>query len=127
MLNNLKTRAAMNAKISMFVICVQVITYLLIYNLHDCTFNCFYFVKNDLNIRHCFLCCFFCDKFISSTTFLYLVKILIVLILWVKAFFLHASSFIKLGQSITDRNLHKINNIIRTTQSQLHYEFFYSF
>ena len=31
----------MNAKISVFVICVEVIIYLLLYNLHDCTF------KND--------------------------------------------------------------------------------
>ena len=29
----------MNAKISIFVICVEVITYLLLYNLHDFTFN----------------------------------------------------------------------------------------
>ena len=29
----------MNAKISVFVICVEVIIYLLLYNLHDCTFN----------------------------------------------------------------------------------------
>ena len=29
----------MNAKISMFVICVEAIIYLLLYNLHDCTFN----------------------------------------------------------------------------------------
>ena len=34
----------MNAKISVFVICVEVITYLLFYNLHDCTFK----VKIDL-------------------------------------------------------------------------------
>ena len=39
MLGNLKTRAAMNAKISVFVICVEVITYLLLYNLYDCTFK----------------------------------------------------------------------------------------
>ena len=38
-LNNLKTRAAMNAKISVFVICVKEIIYLLLYNLHDCTFK----------------------------------------------------------------------------------------
>ena len=38
-LNNLKTRTAMNAKISEFVICVETIIYLLLYNLHDCTFN----------------------------------------------------------------------------------------
>ena len=29
----------MNANISVFVICVKVIIYLLLYNLHDCTFN----------------------------------------------------------------------------------------
>ena len=36
---NLKARAAMNAKMSLFVICVEAIIYLLLYNLHDCTFN----------------------------------------------------------------------------------------
>ena len=30
----------MNAKILVFVICVEVIIYLLLHNLHDCTFNC---------------------------------------------------------------------------------------
>ena len=29
----------MEAKISVFVICVEVIMYLLLHNLHDCTFN----------------------------------------------------------------------------------------
>ena len=29
----------MNAKISMFVICVKAIIYLLSYNMHDCTFK----------------------------------------------------------------------------------------
>ena len=29
----------MNAKTSAFVICVEAIIYLLLYNLHDCTFN----------------------------------------------------------------------------------------
>ena len=38
-LNNLKTRAAMNARISLFVVCCKVIIYLLKYNLHDCTFK----------------------------------------------------------------------------------------
>ena len=38
-LNNLKTRIAMQAKISVFVICVEVIKYLLLNNLHDCTFK----------------------------------------------------------------------------------------
>ena len=31
----------MNEKSSVFVICVEVIIYLLLYNLHDCTFNDF--------------------------------------------------------------------------------------
>ena len=34
----------MNEKISVFVICVEAIIYLLLYNLHDSTFN--YFRKN---------------------------------------------------------------------------------
>ena len=38
-LNNLKTRTAMNEKFSGIVICVEAIMYLLLYNLHDCTFN----------------------------------------------------------------------------------------
>ena len=38
-LNNLKTRTAMNAKISVFVICVEGILYLSLYNLHDCIFK----------------------------------------------------------------------------------------
>ena len=38
-LNNLKTRAAMNAKVSLFVICVEAIIYLLLYNLQDFTFK----------------------------------------------------------------------------------------
>ena len=38
-LNNLKTRTAMNAKISVFVTYVEVIVYLLLYNLHGCTFK----------------------------------------------------------------------------------------
>ena len=36
---NLKTSIAMNAKISVFVICVEAILYFLLHNLHDCTFN----------------------------------------------------------------------------------------
>ena len=31
----------MNAEVSEFVICVEAIIYLLLYILHDCTFNCF--------------------------------------------------------------------------------------
>ena len=40
-LHNLKTKAALNAKISVFVISVQGTIYLLLYNIHDCTFNQF--------------------------------------------------------------------------------------
>ena len=35
-LNNLKIRTAMNAKISLFVTCGEVIIHLLLYKLHDC-------------------------------------------------------------------------------------------
>ena len=38
-LSNLKTRTVLNAKISMFVTCVEATIYVLLYNLHDCTFN----------------------------------------------------------------------------------------
>ena len=38
-LDNLKSRTAMYEKISVFVICVVVILYLILYNLHDCTFK----------------------------------------------------------------------------------------
>ena len=38
-LNNLKTRTAMNEKVSVFVICVEAIIYLLLHNLRECTFN----------------------------------------------------------------------------------------
>ena len=38
-LNNLKTRTATNGKMSVFVICAEVIMYLLFYTLHDCTLN----------------------------------------------------------------------------------------
>ena len=36
-LNNLKTRTAMNTEILVFAICVDMIIYFLLYNLHDCT------------------------------------------------------------------------------------------
>ena len=38
MLNHLNTRAAMNAKNSVIVICVKLIIYLLLYILYDCTY-----------------------------------------------------------------------------------------
>ena len=37
--NNSKTRTAMNAKISIHVICVEAIIYLSLRNLHDCNFK----------------------------------------------------------------------------------------
>ena len=40
-LNNLKTRTAMNAKISVFVICAEVIIYLLLHHLDDGSFGSF--------------------------------------------------------------------------------------
>ena len=52
-LNNLKTRIAVNAKISVFVICVEAIIYLLLYDLHDCTINCkIYDVTTLVNEQH---------------------------------------------------------------------------
>ena len=45
-LDNLKTRTAISAKISVFVICVEAIIYLLLYNSHDCTFK-----ENSKNSR----------------------------------------------------------------------------
>ena len=44
-LKGLKTRTAMNARISVFVICVEAIIYLLPHNLHDCTFNVYKSVR----------------------------------------------------------------------------------
>ena len=38
-LNKLKTRTVMNAKMSVFVIGVEAIIYLLLYNFHDCNFK----------------------------------------------------------------------------------------
>ena len=63
---NLKIRTATNAKTSMFVICVEVIIYLLLYNLYDCTFQ----ISIDLNfysnnLLHSLICCLF-------TIFLYI-------------------------------------------------------
>ena len=54
-LNNLKTRIAMKANIVMFFICVEVITYLLLCNLNDCTFNSkhFFFLRNTFFLLIC--------------------------------------------------------------------------
>ena len=38
-LNNVATAVAIYVKIAMFVVSVEVIIYLLLYNLHDCTFK----------------------------------------------------------------------------------------
>ena len=37
--NNLKTRKGINAKISVFLVCVEAVIYLLLHNLHSRTFN----------------------------------------------------------------------------------------
>ena len=43
-LSNLKTRTAINAESSVFVICIEAITYLILCNLHDCcTFKSYLF------------------------------------------------------------------------------------
>ena len=38
-LNDVKTRTAIDVNISVFVNCIKAIIYLLLYNLHECTFN----------------------------------------------------------------------------------------
>ena len=38
----------MNAKISVFVIYVEAIIYLVLYNLHDCTFKYYFFKSRDI-------------------------------------------------------------------------------
>ena len=51
--NNFKTWTDMNAKISVFVICVEAIIYLLLYHLHDCTFKNFAkFLRMPFFIEH---------------------------------------------------------------------------
>ena len=50
----------MNAKVSAFVICVEAIVYLLLYNLHDCIFNRIKFfpagiVNRDIQGKDCVL------------------------------------------------------------------------
>ena len=52
-IDNLKTRTAMSAKISLFVICVEVITYLLLHNLHYCTVKSpFRNITKVINLSH---------------------------------------------------------------------------
>ena len=40
-LNNSKTRTAVNAKVLVFINYIEAIIFLLLYNLHDCTFKLF--------------------------------------------------------------------------------------
>ena len=54
-LNNLKTKTDMSVKIPVFVTCVKVIIYLLLYNLHECTFNEGSFNLIDFNLIVFFL------------------------------------------------------------------------
>ena len=55
----------MNAKTSVFVICVEAIIYLLLYNLHKCTFKGYVFYLN-LFITTVFLKQFFKRPFMGS-------------------------------------------------------------
>ena len=41
----------MNAKISVFVICIEAIMYFLLYNLHDCNFNYVKLERSSFNRR----------------------------------------------------------------------------
>ena len=56
-INNLKYRTATNAKMSVFVICVDVIIYLLLYGLHDCTFKIYNLYETLLGKK------FWCNDF----------------------------------------------------------------
>ena len=49
-LHNLKTRIVMNAKVSVFVICIEEIIFLSLYNLHGCTFNGFMICLKRFNL-----------------------------------------------------------------------------
>ena len=56
-LNNLKkTNTTMNAKISIFVICVEAIIYLLLHNLHDRTFKCLRNQSNTVEVDNYVFC-----------------------------------------------------------------------
>ena len=54
----------MNAKISVLVICVETIIYLLLYNLHGCTFN----LRNMNTVTKTYIN--FIDKFHKSMSFI---------------------------------------------------------
>ena len=45
----MKTETAINAKILVFVLCVEVIMHLLLHNLHDCTFS---FYRNKFQVNY---------------------------------------------------------------------------
>ena len=52
-LNSLKTRKVTDVKVSVFVICVEAIIYLLLYNLSDCTIkSSFILITGDFNFRN---------------------------------------------------------------------------
>ena len=52
-IHNFKIRTARNAKISVFVICVETIIYLLLYTLHDYTFDRFHSRGGTPKSIHC--------------------------------------------------------------------------
>ena len=45
----------MNAKVSVFVICVEAIVCLLLYNLHDCTFNFEHVITGWVRVKFSFV------------------------------------------------------------------------
>ena len=71
-INNLKTRTATNAKISAFFICGEAIIYLLLYNLHDCTFN--HGISND----HCF----FSGRRVYKTIIFFIIRFFFLSLTW---------------------------------------------
>ena len=52
-INNFKIRTARNTKISLFVICVETIIYLLLYKMHDYTFDRFHSRGDTPKSIHC--------------------------------------------------------------------------
>ena len=91
------------------------------YQVDACTFK-FLFCHNKLNIWHCFLVFFFIDKFIDKQQhFLYLMKVLIVLIPCVKAWQIHFVCIISLNRlhhnkaSQIDVFTNKLDNLGNTT------------
>ena len=84
----------MHAKISVFVICVEVIIYLLLYNLHDCTFND---TKNTSILNTTIDYILSTKRFdVPPTNFLFVLKHLCIENMSFKLYYLNVKSFTKL-------------------------------